>query len=167
VPRDLRIGPCTQDDLDLLLHAASSPHARHHHQECFDAQGRGEAVYFLAWDGRVPAGMATLLASSKYPEVNARFPGIVEINALEATPQGRGTGSALLRTAEEWARAEGRAFLGLACEEENARALGLYERRGFTPVPGLVVLDEWDEYSADGIGAHHADPCLYLVMGLE
>lgn len=166
----LSIRPCTEEDLGQLRRTCGG-HALHHHEECFAQQQRGEATYLLAWDGRVNVGMATLLTASKYPEVARRCAGAdgsgpVEINALEASPQGRGTGTALLAAAEDRARALGRGTIGLACTLDNTRARRLYERMGYELLEGLQVLDVWTEYRADGEGPRHEDPCVYLVKEL-
>jgi GNAT superfamily N-acetyltransferase len=152
------IRPCTEADL-AALQQVTTGHARAHHEECFALQQRGEATYLLAWDGRVNVGMATLLRTSKYPQTQ----GPAEVNALEASPQGRGTGTALLRAAEREARRWGRSSIGLACEPDNTRALRLHERLGYERVTDLQVLDVWTEHDT---GVVHEDPCLYLVKPL-
>jgi GNAT superfamily N-acetyltransferase len=153
------IRPCTSADL-AALQQVTAGHARAHHEECFALQERGDGTYLLAWDGRVNVGMATLLRTSKYPQTQ----GPAEVNALEASPQGRGTGTALLQAAEREARAWGRSRIGLACEAGNTRALRLYQHLGYKRVPGLRVLDVWTEHDT---GVVHEDPCLYLVKPLS
>ena len=51
--------------------------------------------------------------------------------AVTARAEGRGIGAALLRAAEDWARAEGYATLTLNVFEGNARARRAYEHAGF------------------------------------
>jgi ribosomal protein S18 acetylase RimI-like enzyme len=46
----------------------------------------------------------------------------------------RGLGSALMRQAEDWAKARGDAQIGLQVFQQNQPALGLYQKLGFEPV---------------------------------
>jgi GNAT superfamily N-acetyltransferase len=163
----IRVGLCTPADLERLEHSGTPDPVLRHHRERFAMQERGECVQLLAWHEDAPTGHGTLLLSSKYGEVSARWPGIVEVNALAAWPTGRGTGTVLLAAAEDAARSRGCARIGIAVEPGNPDARRLYERLGYRLVDGLRVIDRWTEQHGDGTRIDHADPCDYLVKDLR
>ncbi len=55
----------------------------------------------------------------------------IEDLVVDAAERGRGTGGALLRAVEGWARARGATRLQLLADRENARALAFYARMGW------------------------------------
>jgi hypothetical protein len=75
-------------------------------------QEAGEAAYLLAWHGGELAGRCTVLATSKYDAVKRALGAFPEINALEARPAGRGTGTGIVAAAEDCARVRGAAMIG-------------------------------------------------------
>ncbi|GAA1728646.1 GNAT family N-acetyltransferase [Brachybacterium phenoliresistens] len=162
---DLRIEPCTAADLSRLLAGPVDPRSAAHHRERSALQDSGEATYLLAWRGAENVGRATLYHRSKYAAVRARHPGTAEINALEATPQGQGIGSALIAAAEAIAARRGHDAVGLAVEPGNSRARRLYERLGYFPWGHGEVIDIWTEPRPGG-DVEHRDPCDYLRKAL-
>jgi len=64
--------------------------------------------------------------------------------------RGRGVGAALFAAIEAWARGQGAWRLELRVDEENARGLALYRKRGFA-VEGRIV----DAASMDGAWRNH------------
>lgn len=86
----------------------------------------------LAWDAGCRVGLATVRADPS---------GYGELMSLDSLEEGRGVGSALIEAACEWARAAGARSLRVVTTNDNLRALGLYQRRGFRLValrPGAV-----------------------------
>ncbi|MEW1959862.1 GNAT family N-acetyltransferase [Kineococcus sp. NPDC059986] len=162
----LRVAVCTEEDLARLLVGETSRHTAHDHRERFALQAAGRCAYLLAWDGVLNVGRATLLVASKYAPVRERFPGYAEVNALAAFPQGRGTGTALLRRAEELAAARGHDGIGLAVDPDDPGPRRLYERLGYRGWGGGPVVDEWVELLQDGGSRDHADPSEYLAKPL-
>jgi ribosomal protein S18 acetylase RimI-like enzyme len=67
--------------------------------------------------------------------------------AVDAGHRGRGLAAALLADAERVARRHGRTRLSLEVREDNAAAIGLYERLGFIPK------GRYADYYADGAPA--------------
>lgn len=67
--------------------------------------------------------------------------------AVDDKHRGAGVGASLLADAESVARDRGRNVLRLEVREDNAAAISLYERRGFTP------LGRYPRYYADGADA--------------
>ena len=155
-----------QGDLSRLLQDAGA-RDRFHHDERSRMHERGEATYLLAWDGDRMCGRATLFHRSKYDPVRAALGHLPELNALEASPRGRGTGSLLIAAADEHAAALGAHRIGLAVERENLRARRLYERLGYVEWEYGDVVDRWQERDVDGaVVGEHADLCSYLVKEL-
>jgi GNAT superfamily N-acetyltransferase len=88
-----------------------------------------QSVIFLAFGGIAAIGFTQL-----YPSFSSgAMARIFILNDLFVTPEarGRGTGSALLRAASEYARRIGALRLVLSTELNNAAAQSLYERLGW------------------------------------
>ncbi len=67
--------------------------------------------------------------------------GHAELMSLDSLEEGRGVGSALIEAACAWGRSCGVHSLRVVTTNDNLRALGLYQRRGFRLValrPGAV-----------------------------
>jgi GNAT superfamily N-acetyltransferase len=147
------IRPCREGDLPQL-----SPYLLRR----FAVQQRGDGTLLLAFRGGRFAGSALVLARSKYDEVNAHLGPIMELNSLEAHPQGQGTGTALVHAAETLAREHRATLFGLAVEHRNRDARRLYERLGYASWGRGTVIDCWRELD----GTEHADPCDYMTKKL-
>ena len=75
----------------------------------------------VAMDGERVAGVVTYLVEGER----------CEIVSIDAVPEGKGTGTALLDAACEAARAAGCRRVELITTNDNLRALRFYQRRGF------------------------------------
>lgn len=160
------VRPIRPGDLSRLLPDAG-PRDRFHHAERSGMHERGEATYFLAWDGDRTCGRVTLFHRSKYERVREVLGDFPELNALEAAPPGVGIGSKLVAAAEERATSLGAHRIGLAVEHGNADARRLYERLGYVEWEHGDVIDRWQEREAGGAAVReHADPCSYLVKDI-
>ena len=161
------VQPCSPEDMDRLAACGLPATVMAHHDERWAMQQRGEARYLLAWRGGEPVGRVSLLRESKYRPVRARFEDLVEMNALEATPQGQGIGTAVIRAAEASALDGGARWMGLAVAPDNVGALRLYARLGYRDWGHGDVVDEWTERDEHGsVVAEHRTPCRYLVKEL-
>ncbi len=106
----------------------------------------GDGIVLVAEDGGRIVGTITLRSEGQV----VAGPGEAEIRALAVTPdgQGKGTGSALLRTAIERAASQGVRHLVLLTQPEMLAAQRLYRRAGFrrlpdrdwSPAPGRTLL---------------------------
>jgi GNAT superfamily N-acetyltransferase len=158
---------CSHADIETLRQADISRLDRLHHEERWAWQLRQKAVYLLAWRGAEVVGRATLLLRSRYPEVRSVLPELAEINALEARPQGEGTGTALILAAEREARHRSVPIAGLAVDITNDRAQRLYERLGYAMWAHGLVIDRWIQRANAGrILGEQADQCFYLTKQL-
>lgn len=95
----------------------------------FDNPKPDEAMLVAEVDGQ-PAGCAYLVTLVDY--FNERPHAHLSVLAVAADAEGKGVGSALLDRSEAWARERGSDRLTLSALVTNARARGLYERRGFS-----------------------------------
>lgn len=125
-----------------------------------------KGTYLRAWQDDQNVGRATLYAESKYHAVRQIYADLAEINALEADPQGLGTGTALIEAAEAIAALQGRARIGLAVEPSNENARRLYERLGYASWGRGHVVDEWIERRDNDVQVLHRDWGDYLVKSL-
>lgn len=76
----------------------------------------------VAWSDGRRVGVATVRRDPS---------GDSELMSLDSLEEGRGVGSALIEAACEWARSGGARRLRVVTTNDNLRALGLYQRRGF------------------------------------
>ncbi|MGH2570074.1 MAG: GNAT family N-acetyltransferase [bacterium] len=93
-----------------------------------------KSATFLAFEGEVPCGYATIRIGDLPACVVGPEPVELLRIYLTADAMGRGHGSALLRSCLEEARRWRRETMWLGVWEENARAIIFYERWGFRRV---------------------------------
>ncbi|MEU6217988.1 GNAT family N-acetyltransferase [Streptomyces sp. NPDC047022] len=164
----MEITVCRAADVVLLDRYIGSPGVASSHARRFGCQEAGEGTYLVAWAEGRPVGHAEVRwGGCDAPEVRAARPGCPEINGLAVWPEelrSRGTGSALIRAAEELARERGRPVIGLGVDEANTRAAALYARLGYRPL--IPYVNCWSYEDADGVTHEQADPCTFLVKDL-
>ncbi len=97
--------------------------------EWFGEPKPDEAMFVAELEGR-PAGCAYLVTLVDY--FTERPHAHLSVLAVTAEAEGKGVGSALLDRSEAWARERGSDRLTLSALVTNARARGLYEKRGFS-----------------------------------
>ena len=87
-------------------------------------------VFFLAFDGRRPAGYAKIRTSAKPALLDGPA---LEIEKLYAQKDyiGKRVGHMLMQTCLAFARKKGYKVLWLGVWEQNARAISFYEKNGF------------------------------------
>ncbi len=139
--------PARPDDLPFLLEAVSrlaefGPPAWRTAAELVEGEARavrrfvsgptdGTVVNVAVGPGDEPLGFVYLERVHDY--FTEEEHGHVGIVAVAARAQGRGVGGALLRSAEEWARAAGYRRITLTVFEGNRHARAVYERMGYRP----------------------------------
>lgn len=94
----------------------------------FDGRLKGPALV-IAEDAGAAAGFAFLEPAVDYFSGDQH--GHIGMIAVTESAEGRGAGAALMRAAEDWARARGYLKLTLNVFEGNRRARGVYERFGY------------------------------------
>lgn len=105
--------------------------------EWFDMAGVAEspgaeaqqAMYIAELDG-MPAGCAYLVTLVDYFNLNPHAH--LSVLAVSADAEGQGVGTALIDRSIAWAKERGSDRLTLSALVTNARARGLYERKGFS-----------------------------------
>lgn len=97
-----------------------------------ERQPRSEGLVAVA-DGEV-VGMLELFLKRPHNLTGAQIPRVKADLGIAVAPgwRGRGVGTALMRAAEDWARAHGAERMVLDLNSANAGALRLYERLGYT-----------------------------------
>jgi len=144
---DLRVRPARLDDRPYVLAAARrladfEPPGWRTREELIEGESRTLRAFFQA----PPEGSALFVAQAgNAPPVGFVFletlhdyftrqeHGHIGILAVASEGEGRGVGGALLRTAEDWARARGFRRLTLAVFEGNRHARAVYEHLGYAP----------------------------------
>jgi GNAT superfamily N-acetyltransferase len=94
----------------------------------FDGRLKGPAL-LIAEDQDIPVGFAFLEPAIDYFSGDRH--GHVGMIAVTEAAEGRGAGAALMRAAEDWARAQGYPKLTLNVFESNQRARRVYEHFGY------------------------------------
>ncbi|WP_371493564.1 GNAT family N-acetyltransferase [Kitasatospora sp. NBC_00374] len=166
----MHIKACRQEDLDALEERLPSSSAISYHAQRFARQLAGTSTFLVAWlDAARLAGTCEVRWDGcAAPEVRAVIAGCPEINGLHVVDalQSRGTGSALIRHAEQLAAERGARLIGLGVDDHgNPRAAALYARLGYRPT--VRYLDRY--FYTDDTGAEHqvADPAVFLVKELD
>ena len=81
-----------------------------------------------------PHGVIGVISlDTRHDYFTGRPHGYVAILAVAGEAEGRGVGRALLKTAEDWGRANGLTKLTLAVFTDNRHAKEFYERQGWRP----------------------------------
>ncbi len=109
----------------------AAPYLEHMRQRCRESGG----TILVAECGGVVAGFATVIARVAYEGLDdppGEFALVSDLVVREPFRR-RGIGEALVREAEQWARASGAAELRISVLVGNHGARELYRRAGFTP----------------------------------
>ena len=96
--------------------------------EFFDGRLTGRTL-LVAEEGGTPLGFVFLEPAVDYFSGDAH--GHIGMIAVTEAAEGRGVGAALMRAAEDWARAQRYPTLTLNVFEHNGRARRMYERFGY------------------------------------
>jgi ribosomal protein S18 acetylase RimI-like enzyme len=91
--------------------------------------GKNESVIFVALDGGTPVGFTQLYP--KYSSMRVSKNWILNDLYVGSTHRKQGIGEALIKTAMEFAKAEGSTFVQLETAVDNYTAQSLYEAIGF------------------------------------
>ena len=127
------IRECRSGDIEALeRHLPTRPsgvHAQH-----FAQQEAGRWSYLVAYIDEMPAGVCVIRWEGwTESQALSTYPDCPELTNLQVHTARRrlGVGTALIRSAEERARARGYHRLGIAVAEDNPKAAALYARLGF------------------------------------
>lgn len=123
------------------------------HAQHFAGQRSGACTYLTAWAEGQPVGSCLIHWEGGYaPEVRQAVPDAVEVSNLHVHPdaQGRGIGTALLRSAEDQVVARGGGVITLGVGADNPRAASLYARLGYRDI-GLRRTARYVYRGEDGV----------------
>ncbi len=155
MPIGITIRRMEAQDIDPIMRTFARWNKRRvQYQRYLRQQQRGERVVLVAWHEDLVVGYVTLVWDSLYePFRQEGIPEIVDLNVITEY-QRQGIGTALIRAAEEVARARGRKRIGISVVQspEYAAANRLYPKLGYVP---------------DGRGITPYDNELHLIRELE
>ncbi|MFC0674768.1 GNAT family N-acetyltransferase [Brachybacterium hainanense] len=145
-------------DLPRCTWAGSSLHLEDVARQLERAR-RGEVIYLLVLEDDLPVAIGGADPRQR--------PGEAHLWQLATDPsrQGEGFGSYLIAALEGAAGERGIARAVLGVEDDNPRALALYERLGYVRT-GEIVPEEWDERGPDGRTYRHHAQVILLVKDL-
>ncbi|MCG3179595.1 MAG: hypothetical protein BIFFINMI_01933 [Phycisphaerae bacterium] len=127
----------------------------------------GVAVrYLLIESAGVVAGFGRLILSDRRDRSGLNYtPRIVNLN-VRPDLQGRGFGSLLIGAMERIARSAGCRALYIGASRDNPRALALYLRLGYGPIPEADRKDVRLHAGADGVPSRRERDAIYVVKSL-
>ncbi len=164
------IRECREDDLALLEHHNPSPGQTRRHEARFHRQQQGLSTLLTAWIDDIPVGSGEIRwRGCAAAEVQARYPNCPELNGLAVWPterQSHGTGTAIIRAAEDLTAQHGHHQIGLGVDDQNLRAAALYLRLGYQET-GCRYLDRYHYLDDHGTRHDIADPCRFLIKPLQ
>jgi ribosomal protein S18 acetylase RimI-like enzyme len=120
-----------------------------------DRAGRGEVEFLAACP---PSGLPVGLGGIDYAKIPGA--GFLWMLSVHGALQSCGIGTILIAAAEQRIAARGRRRAGLAVEESNPRARGLYERLGYVAYGRAP--DSWDEQAPDGSIVRYETVCTLM-----
>lgn len=164
------ISPATRADITEI--AASFPDwgARHKHDQRWQQQQQGNAVYLIARQQGQPVGHAYLKwHGADDPQVVQQriglCPDLEDIFVLGHW-RSHGIGSALIRMAEALVTAQGFQSIGLSVSIENPAARRLYERLGYQDAGFGVYTEQGAYLDEHGHTQVWEERCIYLIKQL-
>jgi GNAT superfamily N-acetyltransferase len=159
---------CRAQDVGLLEYRIPTGRNRYHEAR-YCRQREGLSTFLIAYLDDIPVGSGEVLwQGAKEPEVRDRFPDCPEINGLAVVPerQALGIGTAIIRTAEQFAARRGRHRIGMGVDDRNVRAATLYLRLGYRDM-ACRYLDRYHYVDEHGVSHDVADPCRFLIKALS
>jgi ribosomal protein S18 acetylase RimI-like enzyme len=153
------VRPLERDELDAVV-ATLRARPAEKHVDRFAQQGRGDLVYFMAWDGELPVGHAILRRRGR-----SGYPQLEDLWVVPAR-RGVGIGTALLEAVERAAADERAEALGLAVAVENEGARRLYRRHGYVQTEQPPFLLTYTAFGDDGVPTPVNELSLYLMKRL-
>jgi len=108
-------------------------------QDLKEQISRKDAVFFLAFDGKLPVGFAQCQLRHDYVEGTDSSPvGYLEGIYVAETHRGRGIASSLLSECQQWAREKGCLEFASDCELENVQSLYFHLKMGFMEANRII-----------------------------
>lgn len=164
------ISPVTLADVAALEKTFPDWGARQKHNERWQRQQNGDAVYLIAHQHGQPVGHALLKWQGiTDPHVVQRrvmpCPDLEDIFVLGEW-RSHGIGTALIRAAENLAAGQGFQHLGLSVGIENSAARRLYERLGYQDAGFGAYTEQGTYLDEHGHTQVWEERCIYLIKQL-
>lgn len=163
---DMKIRPCTDDDLAILSSrwkAHGGVHESHH-----SGQLAGATTYLVAWRDEEPLGSGVVQWGGCIgPNAREAFPRAVEINHLQVRDEYRsqGVGTALIAAAEQLIGRVGMPQVAVGVADDNPHAERLYLGLGYRRT-GIIDVSEYSWVSDDGTVQQASERGQLLVKDL-
>ncbi len=140
------------------------------HRARLNLQDNGTLVYLIAWIDDTPVGHGMLLwngpTGSPKQHIDQLCP-YVEDLWVRTDLRSRGIGARILAEMTMLAIAHGYRAVSLSVGVENGRAIDLYKRMGFTPMPTPKFTLSGMVTAADGETHFWSERCQYMSKSLD
>ena len=164
----IAIKPAEASQLDVLEHEFSPDTLSKYHYKRYEVQKRGEGVYLIAWHDHTPVGHFLLRWSGPRDarvmrHVDVTQSAYLEAGATRVAYRRKGVATALIREAEQLAKAKGCAQIGLEVgSTDNPEAKRLYEHLGYVDWGQGEFLISWDYIDRNGNPGTESEMVIYM-----
>jgi ribosomal protein S18 acetylase RimI-like enzyme len=162
------IRPLTLEEVGLV-EAQTAFNNPKQHRDRLARQERGDVVYWIAWDAKIPVAHVLVKWSGVALEPMASaLPGCPDIENLYVIPDYRqqGIGSGLLNAAEFHTRKRGYRHIGLSVGIDNSIARAMYAGRGYRDAGFDIYTLSGSYLNHDGQTQFWQETCHYFVKSL-
>ncbi len=166
------VKPVEASQLEMLEHEFSPGTRSKPHYKRYEVQKSGEGVYLIAWHEHTAVGHFLLWWSGPDDErirkfVDVTHSAFLEAGATRVPYRGKGVATALIREAEQLAKAHGCTRIGLNVgSTENPDAKRLYEHLGYVDWDQGELLVSWEYTDRNGTQQTESEPVTYMSKSL-
>jgi GNAT superfamily N-acetyltransferase len=164
----ITIKPAEDAQLELLEKEFSPGNLSKSHYKRYDVQKSGEGVYLLAWHDHTPVGHFLLRWSGPddvrvMKHLDVTRSAFLEAGATRVAYRRKGVATALIREAEQLARAKGCTQIGLSVgSTDNPEAKRLYDHLGYVDWGRGEFLISWEYIDPHGNKGIESEVVIYM-----
>jgi GNAT superfamily N-acetyltransferase len=176
MPKDsftITIKPAEASQLDLLEDEFSPESLSKRHYKRYEVQQRGDGVYLIAWHDGIPVGHFLLRwsgpdeAQVRRHYIDVTRCAFLQSGATRTEDRRKGVATALIREAEQLAKAHGCTHIGLSVgSTDNPDAKRLYEHLGYGDWGQGEYLSSWDAMDSLGNLVIESEIVIYMHKSL-
>jgi GNAT superfamily N-acetyltransferase len=167
--KSVSIRQIARGELEILEQHLTSTYPKKH-RERFAMQQNGEALYLIAWFGKVPIGHVFIRWKGSVDEPMASIlencPNIEDL-FVTATYRSKGIGDLLMGEVELLCAKRGYSQVGLGVGIENATARSFYENRGYRDAGCGEHRTTYPYINKQGQKQTGEEVCVYLTKKLH